>query len=149
MYSRLKRNPGQDLAKCRYASQQQSLTLSCHRESGMFCLRSVHLGRLCVRFPPAAGSSAQPHSLRIAQNLHSSEAPTKPPLCSEYCLWKWQDFGGLYFWFEGPYLTHISRDPFTLALRLHSSCSRHLDKRFTRYITVLRKTYNIQSSHNK
>lgn len=86
MYSRLKRNPGQDLAKCRYTSQQQSLTMSRHRESGMFCLRSVHLGRLCVRFPPAAGSSAQPHLLRIAQNLHLSEAPTRPPLCSAYCL---------------------------------------------------------------
>lgn len=45
--------------------------------------------------------------------------------------------------------TIILRDPFTLALRLHISCNCHLDKCFTRYITVLHKTYDIHSSHNK
>lgn len=67
---------------------QGSQTSSCHRGSGRFCLCFVHLGRLCVQFPPAVGSSAQPHLLHNAQTLHLSEALTEPPLCSEYCLWK-------------------------------------------------------------
>lgn len=67
---------------------QGSRTSSCHRGSGRFCPCFVRLGRLCVQFPPAVGSSVQPRLLRNAQTLHLSEALTEPPLCSECCLWK-------------------------------------------------------------
>lgn len=67
---------------------QGTPTLSCHRGSGKFCLCSVHLDRRCVQFPPAAGSSVQPHLMHNAQILHLSEGLRAPPLCSEYCLWK-------------------------------------------------------------
>lgn len=67
---------------CCHLAQEIS-TWSCHRGSGKSCLRSVHLGRLCVPFHPAAGSSAQPRSVYNAQTLHLNEVLREPPLCSE------------------------------------------------------------------
>lgn len=73
------------LPKCCYLGQGIP-TLSCHRGSGKFCPCSVHLGHLCVQFPPAAGSSVQPHLLHNAQILHLTEALREPPPCTECCL---------------------------------------------------------------